>query len=323
MTSRSDGWDGWIKFDTGKTNPVAIDYVTDDFHGYAWGADVVGWISFNCLEGSSTGESICGTSDYRVEVEIEERVLPPKFELDVAIGTPDCGTGTVVSDDSFINCPGDCFEEYNQDKVVTLTAASAAGSEFDGWTGGASDCGTDAECAITMSDNINVTANFSKASCSVALSVSCSAAPSSVTIGETTKFTAKPKGGTTPYTYTWKWDDDSLDSKSAPSSINKSYLTDGVKEAFIEVEDSSAPQQTAKSACPVTVTPGETGGTIIISSPSETILATIVDGLPANSNKIILSIASDVYDGYEGDVSLSASGTLLGTAVFLPAAAQR
>ncbi len=72
MTSRTDGWDGWIKFDHGKTNPAKIDFVTGDFHGYAWGSDVVGWVSLNCKEGSSAGGSVCktdgGTSDYKITI---------------------------------------------------------------------------------------------------------------------------------------------------------------------------------------------------------------------------------------------------------------
>src|SRR3989338_3725802 len=78
MTSRTDGWDGWIKFDTGKSNSVKIDLTDSDargeFHGYAWGSDVVGWISFNCKEGafdfSGNIKNICGTSNYQVETAI-------------------------------------------------------------------------------------------------------------------------------------------------------------------------------------------------------------------------------------------------------------
>src|SRR3989344_8699891 len=69
MEPRMDGWDGWIKFDTGKDNPVTINYSTGDFHGYAWGSEVVGWISFNCNEGGSTHTSVCKTSsDYKVTI---------------------------------------------------------------------------------------------------------------------------------------------------------------------------------------------------------------------------------------------------------------
>jgi hypothetical protein len=65
-----DGWDGWIKlgddsgiWDTNPDTQVYIESGTNEFHSWAWGDDIVGWISFNC---SDTG--ICGTSDYKVIV---------------------------------------------------------------------------------------------------------------------------------------------------------------------------------------------------------------------------------------------------------------
>lgn len=44
--SNGGGWDGWIRFDHGQSNPVYIDS-GGNFHGWAWGSDVVGWISFS------------------------------------------------------------------------------------------------------------------------------------------------------------------------------------------------------------------------------------------------------------------------------------
>ncbi len=37
-------------------------------NGWGW-SDTIGWISFNCLTGSPTGGSICGTSSYSVQVD--------------------------------------------------------------------------------------------------------------------------------------------------------------------------------------------------------------------------------------------------------------
>lgn len=59
-----DGWDGWIKFkkdpsEGGADYGVYID--SGEFHGFAWGSDVVGWISFNC-----GNQGVCGTSNYKV-----------------------------------------------------------------------------------------------------------------------------------------------------------------------------------------------------------------------------------------------------------------
>lgn len=49
-----DGWDGWIRFDHGQTDEVYID-ISGDFHGWAWGSDVVGWVSFNSVDPGAGG----------------------------------------------------------------------------------------------------------------------------------------------------------------------------------------------------------------------------------------------------------------------------
>lgn len=63
--SYGNGWDGWIRFDHNQTNKVYIDEY-GDFHGWAWGSDVVGWLSFNCAEGGESGGNICSKSPYKV-----------------------------------------------------------------------------------------------------------------------------------------------------------------------------------------------------------------------------------------------------------------
>ncbi|MDP3902068.1 MAG: hypothetical protein Q8Q21_00585 [bacterium] len=90
MTSRTDGWDGWIKFDTGKSNPVKIDLNNSnstygDFTGYAWGSDVVGWVSFS-------------GSNYKVEVG-----LPTSTST-----TPTCSDGIQNQDETGVDTGGVC-----------------------------------------------------------------------------------------------------------------------------------------------------------------------------------------------------------------------
>jgi hypothetical protein len=55
--------------------------------------------------------------------------------------------------------PGDCTETYPAGTPVTLTAAAAPGSSFNGWTG---DCApfTGPTCTLTMSANRTAGANF-------------------------------------------------------------------------------------------------------------------------------------------------------------------
>ncbi|MDP2641472.1 MAG: hypothetical protein Q8P39_02945 [Candidatus Yanofskybacteria bacterium] len=65
--SNSGGWDGWIKLrnhpsDSGPSYGVTYNINTGEFEGWAWGSDVVGWISFNC---GNAGED-CEQSNYKV-----------------------------------------------------------------------------------------------------------------------------------------------------------------------------------------------------------------------------------------------------------------
>jgi len=64
--SYGDGWDGWIHL-RGSSYGVSIDFSTSpkDFEGWAWGGDVIGWISFNC-DNPETG-NVCSTSNYKVQ----------------------------------------------------------------------------------------------------------------------------------------------------------------------------------------------------------------------------------------------------------------
>lgn len=64
----SGGWDGWIKLrkhaSDGGSVPnygVSVNSATGEFSGWAWGSDVVGWISFNCQDTGS-----CAQSNYKV-----------------------------------------------------------------------------------------------------------------------------------------------------------------------------------------------------------------------------------------------------------------
>src|SRR3989338_707633 len=64
--AQGGGWDGWIKFagtaQDGSSYGVTIDDDTGEFTGFAFGGDVLGWISFNCANTNS-----CGTVSYSVK----------------------------------------------------------------------------------------------------------------------------------------------------------------------------------------------------------------------------------------------------------------
>jgi len=80
-----DGWDGWIKFDHGKTGEAYIDS-DGDWHGWAWGSDVVGWISFNGADPGAGG-------NYKVTL---GQVPQPATATDLTVSEPSsatcCGT---------------------------------------------------------------------------------------------------------------------------------------------------------------------------------------------------------------------------------------
>jgi len=67
--------------------------------------------------------------------------------------------GTVTSSQNNINCGSTCQASYSYNTQVSLTATSASGWRFTGWTGACSGIGS---CNVTMTSNKNVKATFVK-----------------------------------------------------------------------------------------------------------------------------------------------------------------
>ncbi len=67
VLANGGGWDGWVRFcDTSIANCSAANGIAriepnGDWRGWGWSDMVVGWISFNCLDGGN-----CGSSNYKV-----------------------------------------------------------------------------------------------------------------------------------------------------------------------------------------------------------------------------------------------------------------
>lgn len=98
----------------------------------------------------------------------------------LAVTRAGSGSGSVTG--SGITCPGTaCSRSYPTGTPVTLTAHPASGSTFAGWTGACSGTGA---CAVTMSADHDVTANFqrSRAALRCRLAVASAAAPPVVTV---------------------------------------------------------------------------------------------------------------------------------------------
>ncbi len=108
------------------------------------------------------------------------------------IGT---GSGTVTSVPAGIDCGATCSSSFNENTLVTLTAAAAANSTFTGWSGaGCSGTGT---CAVTMDAVKTVTATFTQNAACYTLTTTVSPAGSG-TIDNTTAQNCT--GGYTPGT---------------------------------------------------------------------------------------------------------------------------
>ncbi len=92
------------------------------------------------------------------------------------------GEGTVAIDGGALTLP--YSEEYPEEDEVILIASAATGWEFVEWTGDAT--GTNPELALTMDDDISVTAVFSPQSINLTLAVGWNLISVPVTIGNNT-----------------------------------------------------------------------------------------------------------------------------------------
>jgi len=73
----------------------------------------------------------------------------------------DTSMGSVVDNQSQINCGQTCFGQYATNTSITLTASPLPGYTFDGWNGAG--CIGTASCVISMTDHQSVQASFSPA----------------------------------------------------------------------------------------------------------------------------------------------------------------
>ncbi|MGA3054009.1 MAG: choice-of-anchor tandem repeat GloVer-containing protein [Candidatus Korobacteraceae bacterium] len=78
-------------------------------------------------------------------------------QLDYTLTVSTSGSGTVISTDGFISCPGTCSHSYLSNTQVTLNATPAAGWTFSGWSGACSGTGA---CVVTMTQALSVGATF-------------------------------------------------------------------------------------------------------------------------------------------------------------------
>jgi uncharacterized repeat protein (TIGR03803 family) len=103
------------------------------------------------------GGACSGTGSCQVTMTQNTNVSATFYQLPVTLTVSVAGNGSVTSTDGFINCPGTCTHIYQPNTQVTLNAAAASGWIFSGWTGACMGVGS---CALTMTQNLSLTAVF-------------------------------------------------------------------------------------------------------------------------------------------------------------------
>lgn len=146
------------------------------------GSVFTGWSGGGC-----SGTAACTLSDIGANVFVTATFDPqPTQQLTVTIDGS--GTGSVNSTPSGITCPTTCSGNFAQGNNVTLTAVSAVGSTFSGWSGACSGVGT---CQVTMDSAKSVTATFAIQSYALTVTTSGTAtgavtsAPAGINCGST------------------------------------------------------------------------------------------------------------------------------------------
>lgn len=82
------------------------------------------------------------------------------FTLSIGRSNSGTVTGTPNGIDRALDCGGSCSAKFAAGTVVTLTATPPAGKSFAGWGGACS--GTASTCAVTITKDTSVQANFNK-----------------------------------------------------------------------------------------------------------------------------------------------------------------
>jgi hypothetical protein len=144
------------------SNPSGINCGLDCSEAYNQGTTVIltatasSGSTFTGWSGACSGTGTCSVtmnSDKTVTATFNQQVQ----QYTLTVTKSGTGSGTVISSPAGINCGSDCSEAYNPGTSVTLTATTASGSTFGGWSGACSGTGA---CSVTMNSDKTVTATF-------------------------------------------------------------------------------------------------------------------------------------------------------------------
>lgn len=147
------------------SSPAGISCGSDCEQEYEAGKEVT--LTAKASAGSKfsawSGSGCSGTSTCKVtmgEAKAVTATFVPVPKKKLTITKSGSGSGSVTSVPSGIDCRNDCEQEFEEGKLVTLTALSIPGtnSKFAGWSGGCS--GTENPCTVTMNEAKTVNAAF-------------------------------------------------------------------------------------------------------------------------------------------------------------------
>lgn len=147
--------------------PAGIDCGSACSQGYTSGTSVTltavaaAGSTFAGWSGACTGTGGCSVSMTAATALTATFALtsftPPTFTLSVVKSGN--GAGRVTSAPAGIDCGSTCSKSFTSGASVTLTAAAAAGSTFEGWTGA---CTGTSACTVAMTAARSVAASFRK-----------------------------------------------------------------------------------------------------------------------------------------------------------------
>jgi PASTA domain/Divergent InlB B-repeat domain len=143
------------------SSPAGIDCGSACSHGYTSGTSVTLTASaasgstFAGWSGACSGSGNCSVPMTSAASVTATFALEPSYVLSVTRS----GAGTVTSSPAGIDCGTACSHSYTTGTSVTLTAAAAAGSTFEGWSGA---CTGKSSCTVAMTAAESVHASFLK-----------------------------------------------------------------------------------------------------------------------------------------------------------------
>lgn len=143
--SYGGGWDGWISLSG--TSPVyGVTFSSNLFYGYAWGSDVVGWVSFDA--GGPDGVKILNPVD------------PAAFSLggseDIRVQVLPVGTADSEQKNVYV-IPNTAFSTAGHTVRITITSspASASGNTYQYSFNGGISYGTAGAATLDLSKGSN------------------------------------------------------------------------------------------------------------------------------------------------------------------------